>query len=86
MTRLQQFTGLDKQSSDNQDPLYRLFSREGSIGKKLIDQVKKDLGDVIKVCQGELKQTNHLRTLMSSLIKGVFSSCNTSRTYTKQFG
>ena len=64
------FSGLDKQSGDNQDPLYRLFYREGSIGKKLLDQVRKDLADVIKVCQGELKQTNHLRTLMSSLTKG----------------
>ena len=66
----QQFSSLDKQSSDNQDPLYRLFHRESNIGKKLLDQVKKDLADVIKVCQGDLKQTNHLRTLMSSLTKG----------------
>lgn len=39
---------------------------------KLLEQVKKDLTDVIKVCQGELKQTNHLRTLISSLTKGLF--------------
>ncbi|GJE87844.1 dynein heavy chain protein 1 [Phanerochaete sordida] len=65
-----QFHGLDKQSGDNQDPLYRLFYRESSIGKKLLGQVRRDLGDVLKVCQGELKQTNHLRTLMSSLTKG----------------
>ncbi|KAF9454965.1 dynein heavy chain [Macrolepiota fuliginosa MF-IS2] len=65
-----QFATLAKQSADNQDPLYRLFSREGSVGRKLLDQVKKDLADVVKVCRGELKQTNHLRTLMSSLTKG----------------
>ena len=64
------FSNLEKQSNDNQDPLYRLFYREGSIGKRLLGQVKKDLADVIKVCQGELKQTNHLRTLISSLTKG----------------
>lgn len=69
---MQQFSGLDKQTGDNQDPLYRLFSREAGIGKKLLGQVRKDLADVIKVCQGELKQTNHLRTLMSSLTKGTF--------------
>jgi dynein heavy chain 1 len=50
--------------------MYRLFFREGSVGRKLLDQVRKDLGDIVKVCQGELKQTNHLRTLMSSLTKG----------------
>jgi dynein heavy chain 1 len=51
--------------------MYRLFSREGAIGRKLLGQVRKDLSDVVKVCQGELKQTNHLRTLMSALTKGV---------------
>ena len=50
--------------------MYRLFFREGSVGRKLLDQVRKDLADIVKVCQGELKQTNHLRTLMSSLTKG----------------
>jgi dynein heavy chain 1 len=65
---------LPKQSNDNPDPLYRLFFREASIGRKLLDQVGKDLADVVKVCDGELKQTNHLRTLMSSLTKGTIPS------------
>ncbi|KAJ3563761.1 hypothetical protein NP233_g8731 [Leucocoprinus birnbaumii] len=65
-----QFATLPRQSADNQDPLYRLFSREGSVGRKLLDQVRRDLADVVKVCRGELKQTNHLRALMSSLTKG----------------
>ena len=47
-----------------------LFAREGAIGRKLLDTVKKDLEDVVKVCVGELKQTNHLHTLMSALTKG----------------
>ncbi|KAJ7171883.1 dynein heavy chain protein 1 [Mycena crocata] len=64
------FNTLAKQSADTEDPLHRLFSREGSIGRRLLAQVQKDLKDVIKVCQGELKQTNHLRTLMSCLTKG----------------
>ncbi|TDL28876.1 dynein heavy chain protein 1 [Rickenella mellea] len=64
------FNSIQKQSTDNQDPLYRLFSREGHIGQKLLGQVRKDLGDVIKVCEGTMKQTNHLRNLMSQLIKG----------------
>jgi len=61
---------LPKQSHENPDPLYRLFFREGTIGQNLLVQVRKDLSDVIKVCEGGLKQTNHLRTLMSSLTKG----------------
>ncbi|KAG2160116.1 dynein heavy chain and region D6 of dynein motor-domain-containing protein [Suillus bovinus] len=65
---------LPKQSNDNPDPLYRLFFREALIGRKLLDQVCKDLADVVKVCDGELKQTNHLRTLMSSLTKGTIPS------------
>ncbi|KAL0063941.1 dynein heavy chain [Marasmius tenuissimus] len=35
--------------------LYRLFSRGGAIGCKLLSQVKNDLGDVVKVCLGGLK-------------------------------
>ncbi|KIY45226.1 dynein heavy chain protein 1 [Fistulina hepatica ATCC 64428] len=66
----EKFRTLEAQAGDNQDPLYRLFNREGGIGRKLLSQVRKDLGDVVKVCQGDLKQTNHLRTLMSSLTKG----------------
>lgn len=66
----EKFAALDRQSGDNQDPLYRLFSREGSIGQNLLSQVRRDMSDVVKVCLGELKQTNHLRTLMSALTKG----------------
>jgi hypothetical protein len=66
---VQKFSTLAKQSGDS-EPLYRLFAREGAIGRRLLEQVRKDLVDVVKVCQGELKQTNHLRTLMSCLTKG----------------
>jgi dynein heavy chain 1 len=69
---LQSFNTLAKQTGEHQDPLYRLFAREGTIGRKLLDNVKKDLEDVVNVCLGELKQTNHLRTLMSALTKGNF--------------
>jgi hypothetical protein len=66
----QEFATLPKPTTDNQDPLYRLFYREGIIGAGLLKQVRRDLGDVSKVCEGTLKQTNHLRTLISSLTKG----------------
>jgi dynein heavy chain 1 len=50
--------------------MLRLFIREASVGRKLLAQVRRDLADVSKVCEGALKQTNHLRTLMSHLTKG----------------
>ena len=75
----QNFHTLQKQSAEHSDPLYRLFFREGSIGSKLLSQVRRDLGDVVKVCEGALKQTNHLRTLMSSLTKGTFNPSYTQR-------
>ena len=68
----QKFNTLTKQTAEHQDPLYRLFAREGSIGRKLLEHVRRDLQDIIKICQGELKQTNHLRTLMSTLTKGMY--------------
>jgi dynein heavy chain 1 len=68
---VQEFNTLAKPAQDNQDPLYRLFHREGEIGSKLLKQVRRDLGDVIKVCEGTLKQTNHLRDLISALTKGM---------------
>jgi len=61
---------LQKVPTDNQNPLYRLFLREGSVGLRLLAQVRKDLSDILLICQGSLKQTNHLRDLMSHLTKG----------------
>ncbi|KAG8867814.1 hypothetical protein FRC20_004812 [Serendipita sp. 405] len=63
-------TKLPRQSSDSQDPLYRFFMREAIVGSKLLRQVRKDLQDLVQVCRGEMKQTNHLRSLMSQLAKG----------------
>jgi dynein heavy chain 1 len=67
---LKKFNTIPRPTGENQDPLHRLFSREGGIGRSLLKQVRRDLNDVTQVCLGELKQTNHLRTLMSSLTKG----------------
>ncbi|KZP00669.1 dynein heavy chain protein 1 [Calocera viscosa TUFC12733] len=58
------------QRADETDPLKRLFSRETRVGSSLLRQVRRDLDDVVLVCKGELKQTNHLRTLLSHLTKG----------------
>lgn len=65
---------LPKPAADNQDPLHRFFAREGNLGRKLLSTVRKDLSDVVKVCEGALKQTNHLRTLMSELTKETIPS------------
>ncbi|KAF8758753.1 Dynein heavy chain [Rhizoctonia solani] len=57
-------------SGGSEDPLYRFFAREVGVGRKLLGQIRKELSDVIKVCEGSLKQTNHLRNLLSHLTKG----------------
>jgi dynein heavy chain 1, cytosolic len=63
-------TKLPRQSADSQDPLYRFFMREAIVGTRLLKLVRKDLQDLVQVCKGELKQTNHLRSLMGQLAKG----------------
>ncbi|KAM0751755.1 hypothetical protein T439DRAFT_218203 [Meredithblackwellia eburnea MCA 4105] len=61
-----------KSSKDGlQDPLFRFFDRETTLGRKLLGSVRGDLVKLIQVCDGELKQTNEIRGLLSDLAKGV---------------
>lgn len=53
------------------DPLYRYFEREVNSGAKLLIVVISDLQDVVLICQGEKKQTNHHRTMLSELARGI---------------
>ncbi|XP_005182290.1 dynein heavy chain, cytoplasmic isoform X3 [Musca domestica] len=53
------------------DPLYRYFEREVTMGAKLLQTVISDLQDVVLICQGEKKQTNHHRSMLSELVKGI---------------
>ncbi|CAG8531180.1 10166_t:CDS:10, partial [Acaulospora colombiana] len=53
------------------NPLFRFFDRENSIGRSLLKKIRQDLEDIKKVCDGELKQTNHLRMLLNCLTKGI---------------
>ncbi|KRT84034.1 hypothetical protein AMK59_1732, partial [Oryctes borbonicus] len=53
------------------DPLYRYFEREVNCGSKLLLDVNHDLNDVILICQGEKKQTNYHRTMLSELVRGI---------------
>ncbi|TIA73231.1 hypothetical protein E3P91_01529 [Wallemia ichthyophaga] len=82
MTKCQEWLGLlpseiaqfDSDASRAQDPIFRFFKRESDLGRKLYSAVRGDLEDLTGVCKGELKQTNHLRTLMSDLTKGTVPS------------
>ncbi|KAK7789348.1 hypothetical protein R5R35_002380 [Gryllus longicercus] len=53
------------------DPLYRYFEREVNSGARLLQDVIHDLEDVVLICQGEKKQTNYHRTMLSDLVKGI---------------
>ena len=53
------------------DPLFRYFEREINRTSKLLNIVLQDLKDVILICKAEKKQTNHHRTMISDLAKGV---------------
>lgn len=59
------------QSSTSKSPLFRFFDRESQLGTQLLSTIRSDLASLILVCDGSLKQTNHLRNLLSSLAKGV---------------
>ncbi|EDQ84975.1 uncharacterized protein MONBRDRAFT_12266 [Monosiga brevicollis MX1] len=52
------------------DPLFRFFERETTIGVQLLQRVRRDLDNVIKVCEGEMKQTNEMRSLFTALVAG----------------
>jgi len=62
---------LAKRTMDNiKDPLFRFFEREVTLGAKLLNDVRQDLGQIIEVCEGQRKQTNDLRKLIGNLLKG----------------
>lgn len=62
---------LQRDSSGIMDPLFRFFERENQIARKLLANIREDLVNLQKVCNGEVKQTNHLRQLLSWLNKGL---------------
>ena len=53
------------------DPLFRFYEREVNAGVRLLADVRRDLTEIKLICQGEKKATNHHRTLMSELAKGL---------------
>lgn len=61
-----------RRTVDNiKDPLYRYFEREVAAGAKLLLTVCLDLQDVVLICRGEKKQTNHHRSMLSELVRGI---------------
>ena len=46
------------------------WAREHTSGAELLKLVRRDLEEVISVCSGEARQTNHNRALLSDLTKG----------------
>ncbi|SPO30909.1 cytoplasmic dynein heavy chain 2 [Ustilago trichophora] len=54
-----------------QDPLYRFWAREHRTGSSLLSTVRKDLLEVVSVCDGNSRQTNHNRALLTDLPKAV---------------
>ncbi|KAK0531052.1 dynein heavy chain [Tilletia horrida] len=59
---------MDAESMTNS--LYRFWSRETRSGQSLLKTVQDDLKEVIAVCNGEARQTNHNRSLLNDLPKG----------------
>lgn len=53
------------------NPLFRCIEREIRVGAALLSDIHRDLGHLDLVCQGEMKQTNHIRMLLATLSKGV---------------
>jgi len=67
-----QLTPVVKNEENIKDPIFRCFEREISQGVKLLQKVKKDLSDLKLVCEGQLKQTNYLRSLIQDTNRGIF--------------
>ncbi|EUB63753.1 Cytoplasmic dynein 1 heavy chain [Echinococcus granulosus] len=62
---------LERTAENIADPLFRCFDREVNAGATLLNTVRDDLRNVIKVCSGTIKPTNYHRDLMSDLAKGL---------------
>ncbi|KNZ49099.1 dynein heavy chain 1, cytosolic [Puccinia sorghi] len=68
------FPAFDAGGNDINYPLLRFFDQEVSPGQKLLRVIRKDLNELIGVSNGEIKQTNHLRSLIGEITKAVIPS------------
>ncbi|KAJ1659203.1 dynein heavy chain [Dispira simplex] len=62
-------TAMAKDADKMQHPLYRVYARETQVGRSLLVTVRQDMQDLKQVCEGTLKQTNHLRMLLDCFNK-----------------
>jgi len=62
---------LEITAANQQNPLWRFFDRELQLAIGMLNRITNDLKALKQVCVGELKQTNYLRALISSISKGV---------------
>ena len=65
---------LERTAENIKNPLFRFFERELTSSQKLLKRVRNDLQELIQVCDGNQKQTNNTRSLISSLSKGIVPS------------
>lgn len=64
-----------KRTADNiNEPLFRFFEREVNLGGSLLHDIRADVNEILAVCRAEVKQSNHTRSLIASLTKGLVST------------
>ena len=61
----------DVDSAKVPDPLKRCFLRELQLCIAQLQRMRRDFGEMFKICSGEMKLTNYLRSLMLDLSKGL---------------
>lgn len=67
-------TGFKASAESMTNPLFRFWAREYRIGTELLKRVRDDLEEVGEVCRGHRRQTNHNRSLLNDLAKGLVPS------------
>ncbi|KAH9462228.1 hypothetical protein Pst134EB_006138 [Puccinia striiformis f. sp. tritici] len=60
---------LNLESNNLNDPLFRFFEREIALGQKVLAVIRKDSIELIAVCNGEIKQTNPLTSLIGEITR-----------------
>eukprot|EP01133_Synstelium_polycarpum_P001082 gene1082-1226_t len=62
---------LKRTAQNIKDPLFRCYEREITTGTKLMKKITNDLNSINELLEGTIKQTNYLRSLTTSINKGV---------------
>ncbi|RUS77140.1 hypothetical protein EGW08_015096 [Elysia chlorotica] len=68
---VESLTNMKRTVENIKDPLFRFFEREVNAGARLLADVRRDMADLLQVCDAEKKPTNHHRTMMADLVKGI---------------